>query len=57
MSRVSEDSPLISEEASGNGGAEAFEQPTATGMLPSEIVESTLPRRQGYEWSEFSGYQ
>jgi len=51
MSRVSGDSPLISEEASGNGGAEAFEQPTATGMLPSEIAESTLPRRQGYEWA------
>jgi len=51
MSRVSGDSPLISEEASGNDGIEAFEQPTATGMLPSEIVESNLLRRQGYEWA------
>jgi len=65
MSRVSGSGnlPLISEEASGNGGAEAFEQPTATGTLPFEIVESNLPRRQGYEWasslvtSQFSRYK
>jgi len=65
MSRVSGsgNSPLISEEESGNGGAEAFEQPTATGMLPSKIAESNLPRRQGYEWasslvtSRFSRYR
>jgi len=51
MSKVSRDSPLISEEASGNDGIEAFEQPIATGMLPSEIAESNLPHCQGYEWA------
>ena len=45
LSRVSGDSPLISEEASGNDGDEAFEQPTATSILPSEIAESNLPSR------------
>jgi len=51
MSRVSGDLSPISEEASGNGGIEAFEQLTATSMLPSEIAESNLPRPQGYEWA------
>jgi len=62
-SRVFGDSPLISEEVSGDDRDEDFEQPTATGMLPSEIAESNLLRRQGYEWasslvtSQFSKYR
>jgi len=62
-SGVSGDSRLIFEEVSGDDRDEAFEQPSATGVLPSEIAESNLPRRQGYEWvssmvtSQFSRYR
>jgi len=50
-SRVSEGSPSLSEEASGSDNAEFYEQPNMTGMLPSELAKSNLPRRRGYEWA------
>jgi len=50
-SRVLEGSPNISKEVSDSGQGESFDQPNMAGMLPSELAESNLPRRNEYEWA------
>jgi len=62
-SRVSEGSPILSEEVSGSEHGGASEQPNVAGMLPSELAENNMPHRCGYEWastlvtSRFSRYR
>jgi len=62
-SRISESSPDLFEEVSSSGHAEFYEQPNMTGILLSELAESNLPRRRGYEWAsalvtdQFSRYR
>jgi len=50
-SRVSEGSPILSEEVSGSEHGGASKQPNVAGMLPSELAENNMPHLCGYEWA------
>jgi len=62
-SRVSEGSPILSEEVSGSEHDGASEQPNVVGMLPSKLSKNNMPHQSGYEWastlvtSRFSRYR